>query len=776
MSFGTNNGATNDVEKDVKCCPKNQFFDIESKKCKDIQEGKSYEPIDASVHHIAFDEAIETVLVEAVDGILPNCGEGGMEILINQEQEENQDYDEYDYQDNGQQFFISDSTYTTTGLLLNDLRQNIILYKTFCLDRYINETGQWTGTLARICKSSILTDEEVCKKRTCIQHCCPYGDYLDSATNDCVPATLPESLLPLNDNGTYDYDYQFSENEKWFDNWNNETHKKVPNVKGDERPKPIFGNIKGTLNCSSGQSVFKWDAYDWSIDQNGVLNFDGSTIPVGKSCVNRERIDKTTNVDQVLVCTEDFCKDHSCIPHCCPAGQYFSGIDSRCIKDSKLKNSLWTEETKLKVKNPKKGQPIPTFIDARTFSCKLTTGNTTIDKYTINSLTEYDFGIKSNGDLSVDGATVPFGRYCVNLKPPSQDQENFTEEVHFCTTYRSCDSDYEKWKATVDNKLIPSLFVISMIFLGFLVVHTWQQEKEKLFGWLKLSTILMLFIFYMFQSIIKFSDKGDCKRGTIKPFNQGSCLFIGLVIQYSYLSSVFWLTSMSYFMWKMFRSIQVQMPQRPYRFGCQIPAFKWYALFCWGTPFLMIIVTLVMQHLEECQKDEPTLICPKLDKGCFLDSTGAKWLYFDGINTPMFIVNCGFFAHFMYNMFYGVWAKKSGDPKVAKEKEQQLKKLHVCIKLFFVMGITWIADIISKIIISGGDLKDNDTKEATIFFQVINSLQGFFMFCLIYFESARLKRIWNRVKTCKGQQVQPAKETDAKCNKTRNSSVQMTTL
>jgi hypothetical protein len=55
---------------------------------------------------------------------------------------------------------------------------------------------------------------------------------------------------------------------------------------------------------------------------------------------------------------------------------------------------------------------------------------------------------------------------------------------------------------------------------------------------------------------------------------------------------------------------------------------------------------------------------------------------------PFFqIVNFGFFAHFMYNMFYGVWAKKSGDPKVAKEKEQHLKKCHVCLKLFFVMGI-----------------------------------------------------------------------------------------
>ena len=43
--------------------------------------------------------------------------------------------------------------------------------------------------------------------------------------------------------------------------------------------------------------------------------------------------------------------------------------------------------------------------------------------------------------------------------------------------------------------------------------------------------------------------------------------------------------------------------------------------------------------------------------------------------------------------------------------------------IYVFLGITWIADIISKIIISGGDLEDNDTKEATIFFQVINSLQ-----------------------------------------------------
>ena len=53
-------------------------------------------------------------------------------------------------------------------------------------------------------------------------------------------------------------------------------------MKGDEGPQNIDGNIDGKLNCSSGQTVFNWTAYDWSINQNGAINFDGSTIPFGK--------------------------------------------------------------------------------------------------------------------------------------------------------------------------------------------------------------------------------------------------------------------------------------------------------------------------------------------------------------------------------------------------------------------------------------------------------------------------------------------------------------
>ena len=72
-----------------------------------------------------------------------------------------------------------------------------------------------------------MTEEEICKKTTCIQHCCPYEYYLESATNECKSAKLPKSSLPVSDDGIFDYDYQDDEHFEWFGDWNNETHNKV---------------------------------------------------------------------------------------------------------------------------------------------------------------------------------------------------------------------------------------------------------------------------------------------------------------------------------------------------------------------------------------------------------------------------------------------------------------------------------------------------------------------------------------------------------------------
>ena len=46
-----------------------------------------------------------------------------------------------------------------------------------------------------------------------------------------------------------------------------------------------------------------------------------------------------------------------------------------------------------------------------------------------------------------------------------------------------------------------------------------------------------------------------------------------------------------------------------------------------------------MQNVAECQNEETSLICPKLEEGCFLATTEANWLYFNMINAPLLVSN-----------------------------------------------------------------------------------------------------------------------------------------
>ena len=159
-----------------------------------------------------------------------------------------------------------------------------------------------------------------------------------------------------------------------------------------------------------------------------------------KTCLNRDR---DTNKDQIVICTDNFCKYHSCINHCCPPGHYLKShqvgeeniLD--CFKDISLNDTLWTENTDLKIKSPKNGSPIPTFANHGTdfLQCQ---GGPILPA----SLNEYDISIDSNGALQIDGSKVEFGRYCVN-RVPSIGNTNSLDEVYYCTVCR--DSYYDRW-------------------------------------------------------------------------------------------------------------------------------------------------------------------------------------------------------------------------------------------------------------------------------------------------------------------------------------------
>ena len=143
-----------------------------------------------------------------------------------------------------------------------------------------------------------------------------------------------------------------------------------------------------------------------------------------------------------------------------------------------------------------------------------------------------------------------------------------------------------------------------------------------------LSSIVMLFVFYLFNCIIKLASKEKLK---------GGCEGGGLIIQFSYMSSILWLSSMSFFMWKTFRRMTpTNVTAQTYSWGCQHPSYKWYAIFSWGLPLIMTIVTLIIQHAG---LDKEKYVLPEIgDTHCFLGNNLPTLLYFHIINAPALVI------------------------------------------------------------------------------------------------------------------------------------------
>ena len=77
-----------------------------------------------------------------------------------------------------------------------------------------------------------------------------------------------------------------------------------------------------------------------------------------------------------------------------------------------------------------------------------------------------------------------------------------------------------------------------------------------------------------------------------------------------------------------------------------------------------------------------------------------------------------FFFLFLWNMFCGTWSHRQNDPVVA---EQHKQKLRMVIKMFFVMGVSWIAEILSFFL--NWSVGSHKIYKGSLFFQLINSLQ-----------------------------------------------------
>ena len=174
---------------------------------------------------------------------------------------------------------------------------------------------------------------------------------------------------------------------------------------------------------------------------------------------------------------------------------------------------------------------------------------------------------------------------------------------------------YYRWRNIVDIQLISTLNIISVIFLSVLLTQQWKLQRHKLFGALKLCTISMLLIFNITLTALKFQgnesseiiykSKVNWIYNEVKENWPILCLMEGLVLQYSFLSALLWLNTMSFDIWSNFRRLRpsgdiLRRQQGLERTsGFRHPKFKKYALYAWGIPFVNLGITLLMDFLPQ---------------------------------------------------------------------------------------------------------------------------------------------------------------------------------
>ena len=147
-----------------------------------------------------------------------------------------------------------------------------------------------------------------------------------------------------------------------------------------------------------------------------------------------------------------------------------------------------------------------------------------------------------------------------------------------------------------------------------------------------ISTIWMLIIYLLAISIAKFLSYHS--------ENPGLCIIHGLLIQFSYMSALFWLSALGHFYWNSFRKIKAIKRQNTSginkKWGIFHPRYKWYALYSWGCPTIVTIVTIIIQYLPEDKTKQ--IWTPGIGfESCFFTRDLATIFYFHIINAPLLV-------------------------------------------------------------------------------------------------------------------------------------------
>lgn len=207
------------------------------------------------------------------------------------------------------------------------------------------------------------------------------------------------------------------------------------------------------------------------------------------------------------------------------------------------------------------------------------------------------------------------------------------------------------------------------------------------------------------------------------------CVIIASLMHLFFLAAFFWLNTMCFNIWWTFRDFRPTSLEK----GQEMFRLRIYWVYAWGVPAIIAGVAAILDQIPS-QGPNDKFLRPKFGEiRCWFAGDMEILTYFFGPIGILLCINLLLFASTARQLTCGLW--KRDDVKSTTERAALGR---VCLKLVIVMGVTWVADIISWLV--GGPVY------VWYLTDLINALQGVFIFIVVGCQPqvwSAVKRIWS---------------------------------
>ncbi|XP_059489772.1 probable G-protein coupled receptor Mth-like 1 [Neocloeon triangulifer] len=288
--------------------------------------------------------------------------------------------------------------------------------------------------------------------------------------------------------------------------------------------------------------------------------------------------------------------------------------------------------------------------------------------------------------------------------------------------------------------LYPAGLAISAFFLAATLATSFLLPKahHALHWRCQTCHVACLLVADVLLAVVQFSGRSISERAP------EACTIMAVLMHFFFLAAFFWLNAMCFNIWWTFRDLRpVSTDPGQERFR-----YRAFSLYAWGFPLVITCAALTLDLLPVDEDMAKTLLRPRFgEKRCWFYGDLDIFAFFYGPVGVLLLLNFVLFAATTRELTCGLWRRegvKTGGGSHSSTERTTLG--NVCLKLVVVMGVTWLADIVSWFV--GGP------SYLWYITDLINALQGVFIFIVVGCQPqvwAAVKRMW----WCGRRQNQP---------------------